>query len=358
MRTHRHFALLILGALAAAGPVSGADPAPVPASARSTLATSAQHVRQLAFDGDPATYFESSGPPGAADHFTLDLERPVVLKSATATTGRSDGSDKLTTGSLEVSVDGETFEPVAKFEDGRARFEGRERALKAIRIRPTADSGHPLVVREIDLESAEPIARFQYPVEISVDVTGAPEMKDWAERAARICEHWYPRINEELKSEGYKPPVQISIRLRTDYRGVAEASGARITGSVKYFQDHPDDFGAMVHETCHVVQRYRGRRNPGWLVEGVADYVRFFVYEPGQAGPVNPNRARFDASYRTTATFLDYVARKYDKDIVRKLNKLMREGQYKEESFRELTGKTVQELGQEWTESLRAAAKP
>ena len=43
----------------------------------------------------------------------------------------------------------------------------------------------------------------------------------------------------------------------------------------------------MIHETCHVVQRYRGRGNPGWLVEGVADYVRFFVYEPGKAGPVN-----------------------------------------------------------------------
>ena len=31
--------------------------------------------------------------------------------------------------------------------------------------------------------------------------------------------------------------------------GVAYASGNRITGSVEYFKSHPDDFGAMVHET-------------------------------------------------------------------------------------------------------------
>ena len=51
---------------------------------------------------------------------------------------------------------------------------------------------------------------------------------------------------------------------------------------MKYFKANPDDIGAMVHETVHCVQLYRGRGNPGWLVEGVADYVRFFKYEPGK----------------------------------------------------------------------------
>src|SRR5206468_483753 len=103
------------------------------------------------------------------------------------------------------------------------------------------------------------------------------------------------------KSEGYRPTTQISLSIKKDYNGVAEASGNRIKGSVKFFKEHPDDLGAMIHETCHVVQHYRGRGNPGWLVEGVADYVRFFVYEPGKAGPVNPRRAHYNNSYRTTA---------------------------------------------------------
>jgi hypothetical protein len=124
-------------------------------------------------------------------------------------------------------------------------------------------------------------------------------------------------------------------------------------GSVKYFKSHPDDVGAMVHETTHIVQNYRRRGNPSWLVEGVADYVRFFKFEPGKIGPINAERARYDRSYRVTAAFLAYVSDKYDKQLVLKLNERMRAGEYKEEIFQELTGKTVQELNDEWRASLQ-----
>lgn len=36
-----------------------------------------------------------------------------------------------------------------------------------------------------------------------------------------------------------------------------------------------------------------------------------------------------------------------------KLNKVMRDGRYKKEIFQELTGKTVEELDQEWRGTLR-----
>jgi hypothetical protein len=134
---------------------------------------------------------------------------------------------------------------------------------------------------------------------------------------------------------------------------VASTSGTKITGSVSYFRAHPDDIGAMVHETVHVVQNYRGRGNPGWLVEGIADYIRFFKYEPGKIGRIDPDRARYNGSYRQSAAFLAYLTDKYDKEIVRKINALLREGKYKEEVFKELTGKTVQVLGDEWKASLR-----
>lgn len=143
------------------------------------------------------------------------------------------------------------------------------------------------------------------------------------------------------------------MTLSKGYNGVAATGGGRITGSVKYFKAHPDDFGAMVHETVHVVQSYRGRGNPGWLVEGIADYERFFKYEPGKLGPLNPNRARYDDSYRVTAAFLAYVTEKHDKETVRKLNAAMREGKYTEELFKGLTGKSVKELNEEWRASLK-----
>jgi hypothetical protein len=147
------------------------------------------------------------------------------------------------------------------------------------------------------------------------------------------------------------------MTLKKDYRGVAATGGTRITGAVTWFKRHPDDVGAMVHETVHVVQAYRygrgGNRNPGWLVEGIADYIRFFKYEPGKAGPVKADR-HYDGSYRVTATFLNYVSEKYDKELVRKLNAAMRQGKYTDDLFKDATGKTLQELDDEWRATLKS----
>jgi hypothetical protein len=348
----RAITLVVLILLLPLQAIAAEEPKGVVATVESTLETAGKQIRQFAFDGDPDSFFESKDHPKATDRFTLVFEKPVVVKSLKVTTGKADGTEKLDSGELQISVDGKEFENAAKFLEGIAHFDAREKTIQAIRIKPSSDLAYPLILREITVDSVEPVSTFRYPVEFNVDVTDAPEMKEWAEKVARLCESWYPRINEELKTDGYKPATQITMTLKSSYNGVAQASGTRITGSVKFFKEHPDDLGAMIHETCHVVQRYRGRGNPGWLVEGVADYVRFFVYEPGKAGPVNPRRAHYNGSYRTTATFLDYVSRKYDKDLVLKLNKLMREGKYTEDVFKELTGKTVKELDEEWLASL------
>jgi hypothetical protein len=160
-------------------------------------------------------------------------------------------------------------------------------------------------------------------------------------------------LNEELRSEGYKPATVITMTLKKRDRGVAETSGNRITGTTQFFVAHPDDIGAMVHETTHVVQHYRGRGNPGWLVEGLCDYVRFFKYEPaGKLGRINPNTAHYNGSYRVTAAFLNYLVLNYDKDIIQKLNTMMREGKYTEDVWVNLCGKTTQELDEEWRATL------
>jgi hypothetical protein len=225
--------------------------------------------------------------------------------------------------------------------------------VKAVRVRPTDDLNHPLVISEIRIDSDPTVAVFRFPIEFVVDVTDAPDMKEWAEKTARVCERQYPMICDELMSDGFKPLAVIRMTLKGDYKGVAAAGGGRITGSVKYFKSRPDDVGAMVHETVHCVQLYRGRGNPGWLVEGVADYIRFFKYEPGKLGvKLTPERAKFDASYRISAAFLAYVTEKYDPQLVKKLNAAMREGKYKPDVWKELTGKTVEELGREWQQSL------
>jgi hypothetical protein len=326
---------------------------PVGPTIETSLSTSDRQIRQFAFDGDASTFFASSEKPRSSDHFTLILDRAYTLGSVAVTTGKPDETDRLDEGRLEVSSDGQSFEEVARFSAGSARVEAVGRPIRAIRVKPTADLDHPLVIREISIGSAEPVPFYRYPVEFIVDVGEAPEMKEWAEKASRLCEQWYPKICEAFRTEGDRPATQVTMVITPGYKGVAMAGRGRITGSSRYFKDHPDDLGAMIHETVHIVQHYRGRGNPSWLVEGVADYYRFFVFEPGKAGPVNPARAHFDSSYRTTATFLAYLTEKYDKEIAYKLHRLMREGQYKEAAFQEFTGKPVRELDEEWLASLR-----
>lgn len=328
---------------------------PVIAVIETTLPTAGKQIRQFAFDGDSDSYFASAANAKKDDEFGVVLDRPVAIKSITVTTGKPGGEERFA-GVLEGSNDGKTFERLSAFENGiaRVRFDGR--MLRAVRLKSMADAVHPLVVREIVIDSEPAVATFRYPIEIVVDAADAPELKDWAEKVARVCERQYPMICDELASEGYKPRTLISMALKNDYKGVAAAGGGRITGSVAYFAKHQDDVGAMVHETVHCVQNYRTRNNPGWLVEGIADYIRFFKYEPGKLGKINAQRARYDGSYRVSAAFLAYVTQKYDKGLVLKLNKAMREGEYKESIWQALTKKTLQELGDEWRATLQTGA--
>ncbi len=349
------FVWLLLPATVVAMGKSGPKPPepPVAATVETSLKTDFTHIRQFAFDGDSATFFVSAQNAAKTDHFALVFEKPVALESIAFASGRADGTDGVKSLSVELLTDATAFDPPRPLADGEKLSDPIGPKIKAVRFRPTADLEHPLVLREVTIASVPAVAVFQYPVEIVVDVADAPDMKEWAEKTARICEGAYAMINRELKSDNFKPASLIKMSLKKTYRGVAAAGGGNITGSVKYFKDRPRDVGAMVHETVHIVQRYRSRGNPSWLVEGVADYIRFFKFEPGNLGPINAERAHYNDSYRVSAAFLAYLVEKYDPQAVLKLNQAMRAGTYKAELFREITGKTIDDLGKEWRAKLQ-----
>ena len=321
----------------------------------SSLATEGDHIRQRAFDGKADTFFESTEPVKADDHFTLILDEPATVQTVGVSTGRPDGTGKLAGALLEVSEDGTTFDRVATVDGGGIAYADLPgRKVKAIRLKAAEELKELLVIREFTIESPQ-IKPFQHPVEFKVVCDDAPDLQAWTEETARLCEQWYDALTEEMASENYEPTDHVTLLMSKDYDGVAEAGGGRIRGSVAYFKRHKKDQGAMIHETVHVIQRYRSRRNPSWLVEGVADYLRCFFYEPGQVRPVNPETAKYNQSYQVTATFLDYVARTHDKDLVKKLNKAMREGTYDKAMFEKLTGKPLETLNDDWIASMRAA---
>lgn len=196
--------------------------------------------------------------------------------------------------------------------------------------------------------------------QIVFNTAETPELAGWVERVLRpACEEWYPKIAAMLPSEGYTAPRRVTITFLRESNDVAYAAGTRIVCGGPWFQRNRDGeaAGAVIHELVHVVQHYgsgrRGNPNPGWLVEGIADYVRWFHYEPASLRPrPNPAKAHYTDSYRTTAAFLDYVSQQHGPEVVQKLNAAMRKGDYSDGLWKDITGRSVDELWAAYVETL------
>ena len=191
---------------------------------------------------------------------------------------------------------------------------------------------------------------------IVMDTSQLDVLNAFAKKADATAKEWYPRIVKILGVTNPKPGKEIMLVMDFDYKGVAATSGEGIHISTEYARKHPDDLGMVVHELTHVVQAYP-KYDPVWLVEGIADWVRFYHFEPVAKRPhPNPAKASARDSYRTTAAFLDWTSAKYDKELVKKLDHILKESAYKEDTFKELTGKSLDDLNTEWLASLREAA--
>jgi hypothetical protein len=213
--------------------------------------------------------------------------------------------------------------------------------------------------------------RFSSPgdrFEFTIDMTQAPELMNWTESELKpVLIEWYPRIVKMLPSDGFEAPDKVRLRYLPNAKmeGIpAYATGGMISMNAGWMarEKNGEARGAIVHEMVHVVQSYskgRGRsgrrmQTPGWIVEGIPDYVRWFLYEPQSGGAALSKsartQARHDASYRVSANFIDWVLRKYDSDgtLLQKLNAAAREGRYSSELWKELTGDTEEALAAAW----------
>jgi hypothetical protein len=174
--------------------------------------------------------------------------------------------------------------------------------------------------------------------EWTLDVSQSPDLKEWAETKLRpAVEQWYPIWVECMASDGFTAPKKFTITIKP-MEGVADTGGTDIEVSERWIKGqikHPEwneAVGSVIHELVHVVQQYSGRHVPGWMTEGIADYFRWFHYEPVEHRPKlsarRAARANYSDGYQTTAGFLDYVARTHDHEIVVKMNAALREGRY------------------------------
>lgn len=190
-------------------------------------------------------------------------------------------------------------------------------------------------------------------VAVLVDTNDAPDLKEWGGKAGTLCVKWMPKIAALLPSDGFVVPKEVTLYFDPKMKGVAHAAGGRITISADFVRGHRDDFGMVVHELTHVVQSYPPG-GPGWLVEGIADYIRLTHFEPQAPKPkLDPDKASYKDAYKTTAMFLEWIENTQSKGLVVKLNVALRQGAYKEALFQEITGKSLDDLWKEFAETLR-----
>jgi hypothetical protein len=168
-------------------------------------------------------------------------------------------------------------------------------------------------------------------------------------------EQWYPVVWNLLATQNAKPQKQIKVVFQLKQDAPAYATGGGIFVSVPWVRAHPEDFGMMIHEMTHLIQSYPGSRStPGWLVEGVADYIRWWRYEPEAPRQRITEKNHYTNSYRVTAAFLAYLTHRYDHGLVQKLDKAMKEKTYTDSLFEASTGKKLDDL---WTEFVAAQSK-
>ena len=205
---------------------------------------------------------------------------------------------------------------------------------------------------------------------IEIDVTDFPESKAWAETAEAILIRWYGPLTSMLATDGrdpitkeltgvaFKAPSKIRLVFKKEISAPAWASGGEITVSGKWITEHPDDLGMMVHELTHVIQQYpRNEVDTGWLTEGIADYIRWWKYEPelhATRGRTKPDftKAKYTDAYRTTAVWLAWMSKKYDMRIVPCLDFKLRQGKNPMPVFIERTGKSADDLWQEFSKEM------
>ena len=158
----------------------------------------------------------------------------------------------------------------------------------------------------------------------------------------------YPRLLETYNENALK---RVYFIIDPTYDGVAYSFGDVVVFSYAYMEEHPLEGDVAVHEITHKIQAgYKGSA-PGWLIEGMADYVRdkFGIDDPNNftLPEYNPNQSYEDA-YRVTARFLKWIETHKYPNFVKELNDALIGGGNYEAFWSKALGADVDAVWQEY----------
>lgn len=327
-----------------------AKPLPVDALIYSTMPSTNVHAPEMAMDGDPKTSYRTFYGMGDGDSFTVILSRPIKVRSIEVDTGL-DHRNVLNAAHLEVSSDGETFKTVAQFDqDGTALAKKLPGEVAWIRVRmnPRRATSH-LEISEIKIDSDVPIGKVQRGAGRGfVDTSRTPDLAGWAAKAERQMESFWSDTQALLYTDGFITPnaVHVIYEVGPNVTPVAATGGGVMSVNGDYARKAPDDTGLVVHEAAHVIQ---SGGSPGWLVEAIADYIRWIKYEPENfTYGIDLEKGTPHEPYRAGAAFIGWLELHYDSRLATKLNEATRFGTYRDALFEKYCGKPIDVLYKEF----------
>ncbi|XP_024032282.1 uncharacterized protein LOC112094825 [Morus notabilis] len=169
---------------------------------------------------------------------------------------------------------------------------------------------------------------------------------EYSRQTLRSAAEFIWREFQQNSAADRKDVPKISLFIE-DIDDVAYASNNEIHVSARYIGKYSGDVkreiaGVLYHESTHIWQWNGNGQTPGWLIEGIADFVRLKSgYVPSHW--VKPGGGeKWDKGYDVTARFLDYC-NDLRNGVVAELNKKIRTG-YNDNFFVKLLGKTVDQL--------------
>lgn len=156
----------------------------------------------------------------------------------------------------------------------------------------------------------------------------------------------YPRLAKDFNPKTNK---SVTINIQKIEGAPAYAVGGEIFINAEWLKNSKgNDVDIVTHEVMHIVQAYPG--GPGWVTEGIADYVRFkYGVDNDGSGWELPDFSKdhkYTDAYRVTARFFYWIEKNVNPNAIKEMDKVMRSGKYKEkdESWKDITGKTIDEL--------------
>jgi len=162
-------------------------------------------------------------------------------------------------------------------------------------------------------------------------------MRDKLDLTSNWFFNYYPRIVKMLDAPTDNLLRDLEIRFSNEMKpGVPGfVSGGAMTLSIPHILKNPADVrGLFIHELTHIAQAYSapGERL-GWLVEGIAEVVRYQLRPSDdawrrQVDRIDPQKLDYHNAYRDKALFFSWIEKHGHPQLIAKLNRAFKEGSY------------------------------